>query len=418
MRKKFYWGTLLAILYVFFEGGALFSLFLQKKIFGIEYSPIRLFLSDAHKEIVTFFIEKKSNYLTYSPTLGWTIKKYGATRSLYRANSQGIRANKDYPLTVLQNTIRISSFGDSYTHCDGVKNEDTWQEKLGGINRTLEVMNFGVTGFGLDQAFLRYQQDGVSYQPDVVFIGFMTENIFRNVNVFRPFYQPQGGLPFTKPRFSIQDDRLVLLKNSMRELSQYTELLTHPEIVLPKLGAHDYFYHIHYKQGFFDFLPSVRLIKMESFKIIRKYIFDDIIDDSSDYASIHGYYNENSEAFLVTAGIFDEFYRNAVSHNSIPIILVFPNTWDIIRYRANGTKAYTPLLTYFDMKNYQYIDLLNAFDIYGKEFEVKDLCAGHYSVLGNEIVARYIGEYLEKNGLGNSTIFKKNESSSHLKFTK
>ena len=45
----------------------------------------------------------------------------------------------------------------------------------------MEVINFGVGGFGLDQAYLRYLEDGIQYKSHIVMIGFMSENIYRNV---------------------------------------------------------------------------------------------------------------------------------------------------------------------------------------------------------------------------------------------
>lgn len=396
MRKKLHWFILAIIVYACLEAGCFLSLFLQKKLFHIEYAPLQTSLSDEHRYALTLFIQNKPNYLTFSSTLGWAIKKHGASPPLYQANSQGIRASTEYSFEVPKDIVRLTTFGDSFTHCDDVKNEETWQEQL--TQRTdFEVMNFGVPAFGLDQAFLRYQYEGVQYHPHIVLMGFMSENIFRHVNVFRPFYDPPTWTPLTKPRYLVQQEQLVLLENPMQELSHYEQLLTHPEDILPELGRHDYFYKIQYKQGFFDFLPSVRLFKIESYKFIRKYKYANIITGKGK----NSYYNEQSEAFHVTTKIFDAFYKSTTT-TSTPIILVLPNKEDILRYRENGTKIYAPFLAYFETQNYQYIDLLNAFETYGRDFKVKAIFSarGHYSPLGNQIVATYIGRYLQEKILG------------------
>ncbi len=394
MRKTLFWLILGVCLYAFFEVACGFSLFLQQKISGSKYAPLKTSLSEKHKQLLTRIINNDTNYLTYDATLGWTIKKNG-TSPLAQANSQGLRGNREYSLAVPPGVTRISSFGDSYTHGDGVSNEETWQENLQDLTPNLEVLNFGIPGFGLDQAFLRYQKEGVKYDSQIVLIGFMSENIFRHVNVFRPFYMPGTSDVFTKPRFMTRAEQLVLLNNPLSEVSHYKELLARPEDVLPQVGRHDYFYQSHYKEGVFDVLPSVRLIKMLLYPMIRKYTFANIITGSTMYMSANGYYNGESEAFQVTVNIFDAFYADVVNNNSRPIILIFPNTWDIARYRARGTETYAPLLTYFEAKHYRYLDLMKAFEQYGKAFEVKELCDGHYTPLGNKIIATYLAEYLK-----------------------
>ena len=49
-----------------------------------------------------------------------------------------------------------------------------------GMAEVVDLSIFGVPGYGLDQAFLRYLEEGRRFGFDVVLIGFMTENIFRH----------------------------------------------------------------------------------------------------------------------------------------------------------------------------------------------------------------------------------------------
>jgi hypothetical protein len=210
------------------------------------------------------------SYDEFSPFLGWTIKPNGVGESgMFRANSQGIRANKEYEPIPPTGVTRISSFGDSFTHGDEVGNEDTWQEQLSRLSFGLEVLNFGVNAYGLDQAFLRYSKDGVRFKSDIILIGFLSENILRNLNVFRPFYLPKSGA-MTKPYFTLEGNGLRFHKNPFQNLSDYAGLLEHPEVVLPELGVDDYFFHTRYKTNVFDFLPSVRLIGMVWYELLIK----------------------------------------------------------------------------------------------------------------------------------------------------
>lgn len=331
----------------------------------------------------------------HNPIMGWGIKPYGVWQETYRANSKGIRGNREYPVDPPDGIIRISTFGDSFTHCDDVKNEDTWQEQLSSADPRLEVLNFGVGGYGLDQAFLRYKEEGITYHSHIVFIGFMDENIKRLVNIYRPFYYP--GIPLTKPRFCIQGDNLVLLQNPLARLNDSRMLLSKPKEILDKLGKNDFHYQCSIKEGPFDFSPSVRLSKMGYHFVYQKYLE---LSDKSIFRK--GFYNPESEAFKIGTKLFDEFYCTAQKNSSLPVIVLFPNKQDVERYLSHHIKIYAPLTQYFDSQGYRYIELLQAFDEYHTQSNVDNLFNGyHYSPLGNLIVAKFILNYLKENRLTN-----------------
>lgn len=106
----------------------------------------------------------------------------------------------------------------------------------------IEALNFGVGAFGLDQAYLRYLEDGIQYNSHIVLIGFMPDNIYRNVNTYRPFLNSRTRMPLAKPRFVIRDGRLSLVPNPMQTLNDYNMLLSNPRDVLSEIGIHDHYY--------------------------------------------------------------------------------------------------------------------------------------------------------------------------------
>lgn len=384
--RKVWVGIVLAFMTL--EASALLALFLLRAVRHIEYTPILVTaLSDEHRRGLEDLLAGRTHYNAHSPTLGWTVKPNGFWE-LYQANSKGLRGRREYPLVPPAGTLRIVSFGDSFTEGVDVKNEDTWQETLMSTNRNLEVLNFGVGGFGLDQAFLRYQQEGTAYHAHVVLIGFMSENIYRHVSVYRPFNHPDRGGALTKPRYVIEGDRLVLIPNPMHDLSQYRSLLTNPEHALPSLGTHDYYFRTKYREGPFDVLPSVRLFKMARWLVSGRH---GIVK--------HGSYDVGSEAFKVTTRIFDQFIGTATQNDSVPVVLVFPNRVDILRHRREGTRQYAPLLAHFRSSGYRYIDVLDEFVLSASAIPIDGLAFGHYTPLGNRIVAQSVWRYLTDNRL-------------------
>jgi hypothetical protein len=109
----------------------------------------------------------------------------------------------------------VATFGDSFTFGDEVGPEETWQaaleHALGERGVAAEVLNFGVSAYGIDQAYLRWRRDGRRFRPDVVLYGFQAENALRDRNVFRPLYFAGTEVPLSKPRFVVRGDGLELL---------------------------------------------------------------------------------------------------------------------------------------------------------------------------------------------------------------
>lgn len=388
MRKVLFWVIFIVLIYGSVEFLSYGGLIWAGKYRHLYFEPVDV-ISDRHRRILNKHLQGESGYLVLSPALGWTIKEDGKS-SLYRANSDGIRSNHEYKLTPPENVLRIAAFGDSYTHGDEVGNDATWQAVLENRNPRLEVMNFGVGGYGLDQAYLRYLEHGQQYKPHIVFIGFMPGNIFRHVNTFRPFYKPDTGLPLAKPRFTVTNSALTLVTNPLPSRDDYSALLSRPQAMLSRLGAGDYYYPRRYKSGYFDFSPTSRLVSMLASRMTY---------DPGDGIIRHGRYDEKSEAFKITTSIFDRFYSDVTRNTATPVIVVFPSRSDVERYRRDGVKVYSPLLSHLDAANYKYIDLMEAFGTDASGIDVGDIFDGHYSRQGNELVAAHISVHLARTGL-------------------
>ncbi len=387
-KKCTFWIILLILLYGGTELLSSGGLFYLRNVRNVCYTPVDV-LSGKQKNIIEQFIKKEFHYLAFHRVLGWTIKENGAYQDLYRANADGIRADREYSRKVPADMIRITAFGDSFTHCDDVPNDGTWQVFMEKNDPSLEVINFGVGGYALDQAYLRYKEHGSRYTADVVFIGFMSENIFRMVNTFRPFYIEDSALPLAKPRFTLNSS-LKMLPTPLKTLDDYRMLLKSPDTMLPRIGSHDYFYHRKYKSGIFDWSPTVRMMKISMEKIQNTYSTDSIFCD--------GVYNKSSEAFAVTAHVFDAFYESVLQNNAEPVIVVFPHKYNIKSYKKKGIKEYAALLAHFDTQGYAYVDLMDAFGHCDDTHALADLFVGHhYSVKANRMVAKHILEYMKRN---------------------
>lgn len=389
----------LIILSMLLEGVSFFGLRILKEEKGLIYQPISFPLSLDHKEILQRARKRLYDYNVYDPALGWTIKanSHEVSDAVFHSNSSGIRSYKEYPLQKEKGKIRIAAFGDSFTHGDEVDNAQTWEAVMESFDSRIEVMNFGVGCYGPDQALLRYRSKGVRFNPEIVLIGFMPENIYRVVNVFRPFYIPNTAIPLSKPRFKIQNDQLVLIPNPLSDPEDIEGLLRDDRDIYKKIRAEDYHYPRTYQKGSFDFLATVRLLKILESETSKWFRGNSILKN--------GIYNTEGEAFLLTVRILDEFYEEASKSGAIPIILIFPAKEDMDNFVNKKEIRYAPLIGYLKSKKRRYIDLMTTIGVNYSEKET--FLKTHYTPKGNRSVAQAVYENIKDTITDTKQLFSK-----------
>jgi hypothetical protein len=399
MKKLLHWTVFLTAQVALLEIVCMVGLSVLERR-HLRYQPILADqLSPRVRGELKKLLEEPPGYLRADSELGWTIREGGEAAPLYRANVQGIRGDREYSRQPGAGVVRIAAFGDSFTHASQVANADTWEERLTGRLPNLEVLNFGVGGYALDQAYLRYLRDGAQFAPDIVFIGFMSENIRRSVNVFRPFYSAASA-PFSKPRFLLRDGGGVrLLENPLDRRDSYQELLEHPERVLPRLGAHDFYFQRKYRPGRFDRAATVRLAKMARWQLAT----------SGPLGT--DFYDPGSEAFQVTSALFDAFHSAAEQRGSTPVILLFPDQFDVAAQWNDRPRAYRSMIEFLQERGYRFIDLLTVFERQPEPRSIEDLFRSlHYSPIGNQLIADHLASYLRQEGLLDPALFERSRT--------
>jgi hypothetical protein len=341
-------------------------------------------------------------YIRLDADLGWSVNSNGVALKpyddpdpeLYRANGQGIRSSHEYQREPANDVVRVAVFGDSFTHADDVQNDLAWTTIWEKSHSNIEVLNFGVPGYGTDQAYLRYQKHGKAFSPDIAVLGIMSENLNRNLNHFIPFYR-HDAWPNSKPRFEFAPDgTFTLRENVFRSASDYQVLIDDLPATLTKLGEHDWWYNAKYKPGVMDKSALYRL--MHYGYILFRYPW--MLDSQN-------LYNKESEHYKILLEIIQRFSEEALESESIPVIVLFPSLEVLAQYRGDGSFAYSPLVDDLKKQSIRYVDVLEGFTKYGGNLNVPELIPGHYSVTGNKMVARYINEELQ--GLIESSLTRK-----------
>jgi hypothetical protein len=161
---------------------------------------------------------------------GW----YRKENDVYvRINSEGLR-DREHSRTKPADTLRIALLGDSYAEALQVPLEDAFWEVMrrqlescdalaGG--RKVEVINFGVSGYGTAQELITLREKVWDYSPDIVMLAVTTNNdISDNLRVLKK----TDEIPYF-----IYSDGQLALDDSFRQ----TRSFSLRESLVSRLGA-------------------------------------------------------------------------------------------------------------------------------------------------------------------------------------
>ncbi len=137
---------------------------------------------------------------------GWYMKE---GRAYIRINSDGLR-DREHIISKQPGTLRIAVLGDSYAEAMQIPiNKTFWatlERELESCKNMqyseIEVINFGVSGYGTAQELLTLRHKAWKYNPDIVLLAFVTGNDIRNNSK----ELQRGGRPY----FVFQNNKLIL----------------------------------------------------------------------------------------------------------------------------------------------------------------------------------------------------------------
>ena len=142
----------------------------------------------------------------YDPDLGWgnipnlfIPDMYGPGVYL-RTNTVGFRGQRDIPVRVPDDRVRVVCSGDSFTLGYGVDDDHAWCARLSARDARFETVNMGQGGYGIDQAYLWYKRDGAALDHHVQILAYITHDFGRMSST--------RFLGYGKPILTLRDGRL------------------------------------------------------------------------------------------------------------------------------------------------------------------------------------------------------------------
>ena len=160
------------------------------------------------------------------PEFTYRLKPSRETRLRWLSYDYRVRANSlgfpgpEYPTAKAPGTFRILAIGDAFTSAEGVDTNDAWprllESKLAASRKeVVQVLNFGITGYGPNQYAAVTKHFAPMYQPDIIIVGFFVNDFQDVLRSDQQFRESIGfGDPNPESRSSIL--HLVQLKRFVK----------------------------------------------------------------------------------------------------------------------------------------------------------------------------------------------------------
>jgi hypothetical protein len=240
-------------------------------------------------------------------------------------------------------------------------------------------LNFGVGGFGFDQAYLHYRRDGSPYDSSVIVQGLQLENIGRNVTIFRIVAVPGTVIPFSKPRYVLRNGTMELINQPAVPVENVADTLANFRSW--PLAKYEASYAERYERRWYT--SSLLISTLVELWNTRH---------GAQTADASELYHVNGEGMNITVRLL-EAYRDEVTRTGKAFVLIYLPRAETISAGLTGRPD--PWQPHRDrLRGFTIVDPSAAMVRYAKEHGMAALIPNHYSSAGYRIVAEALAEAL------------------------
>jgi len=289
----------------------------------------------------------------------------------------------------------ITLYGDSFTYGSQVEDEEAWGNLL-AVENGCRVGNFGVPGYGTDQALLRFLANSADTAP-VSLLGITPHDIRRNVTQYFYLQAPGRRLKLSfKPRFVLEENelRLIPLPNpSYSDLQnldkRFDDLLPYEEF-RPGGNIGPVVKRFPYTLTLFNLLMHHRVQDW----LLGRPSWVDFLDEDGP-----------TNALQVAVGIISRFDEECHIRSKKCAVLFFPTPSSYSAYVEDGLIAMSTIFKRLDELGIPYLNLtpLIAQKLgqrnYCEVLANPEPCTGHPNAEGNRIIANIVVDYIRQNNI-------------------
>lgn len=279
----------------------------------------------------------------------------------------------------------VEMYGDSFTESAEVEKEFAWPNLVSDLIGC-RVLNFGVGGYGTDQALLRY----LSHKKfaNIVVMNHLSENIIRNVNQLRNLIYPNHQLSI-KPRYIIKNKKLVYVPMPIIDVNNLA-------------GIKNYLFHEYFipdgDSGIvskFSFPFTQTLVNF----IISHFHLNASLRNQPRHKSFYSY-GHSSNALATTKKIMKTFYEEAKVRGQRPLLTIIPTCRDFEYYESREELPYQNLIDTLSKEGIPVFDFALPMLRYEDDYHsLYRLCSSHPNEKGYRVMAQVFMAYLNEVGI-------------------
>jgi len=283
---------------------------------------------------------------------------------------------------------RINTYGNSFTQCHQVSDNETWQEVL-AAHLQEPVRNFGVGGWSVYQAYLRMLKEEKRKPAKYIIFNIYVDDHLRNLDSWRNIRaqkHPQhieSTLPFLK--VDIAKNRIYEFQNPCPNRESFYQLCDIDQTY--KLFKDDFVLRImiaHEKSK--EANPSKNYESL--MELSKTHGIETRVETNSNLSEAADKLHKEAALFS-TRKIVEKIEDYAKTNDrKVLYVLSYPSAY-IGKYTADGVRWDQPFIDFLNGQNLSFVDLAHAHQIDIKSFNlgIKDYLSkyfvGHYNPLGN-----------------------------------
>ncbi len=321
--------------------------------------------------------------------VGWVPRESSvSTNRWWQTNNLGARSDEDLDGQKAPGKTRVLVFGDSFAQGSRLPQEETWTHRLSKRYPDIDIVNFGVDGYGMGQSLLRFKKvrDRISYDC-VLFLFVPTSDLWRDVNTIRHLKGGWESFGIT-PRFVLEDEQLKLVKSPYENVLQlYREnYLTLTDEVREHVKSYDRFYFplLYEDQPVWRHLISYKVLALYLGQLQRLLLVQQAFEDP------------DSEAWQVAREILLSAKALAEEHGANFTVAMLPRRRNIETAKEDEDFQvyWQEMVTALSNRGLHTIDLLPALSSAPSDLLDAAYDGTHYGPKASDLIAEALGAAL------------------------